>query len=218
LTTPTSLPSDCEPELVNRIVAGDRTALAELFDLHRNRLWRIVNFRLDTRLRGRIDADDILQESFLNAVRRMDRFFREASQSCFVWLRLIVTQTVADVHRAHLGTLKRNAGRDRSMHRPVDAGSTAASLSSCLMGKLTSPSGAAIRAEFGEIVDAAVQSMPDLDREVLAMRHFEELTNRETACVLGITEQAASMRYVRALGRLKDALRSIDAEAGNPTR
>ncbi|MCA9114196.1 MAG: sigma-70 family RNA polymerase sigma factor [Planctomycetaceae bacterium] len=212
----TQLPEDCEPELVNRIIAGDRTALAELFDLHRNRLWRIVNFRLDSRLRGRVDADDILQEAWLDAVRRMDRFLKEASQSCFVWLRLIVTQTLADVHRAHLGTQKRDAGRDRSIHRPLGAGSTAASLSSFLSGRLTSPSGAAIRAEQGEIVDAAVESMPELDREVLALRHFEELSNRETACVLEISEQAASMRYVRALGRLKEALRTIQNEPEKP--
>lgn len=205
---------DNESALVNRIIEGDRAALAELFDLHRNRLWRIVNFRMDPRLRGRVDADDILQEAFLNAVRRIDRFFREAAQSRFVWLRLIVTQTLADVHRAHLGTKKRNAGRDRSIHGSQSAGSTAASLSSCLAGKLTSPSGAAMRAEFGEIVDAAIESMPDLDREVLAMRHFEELTNRETACVLEITEQAASMRYVRALARLKEALRAVGTETG----
>lgn len=203
-----------ESELVNRIVRGDRDALAELFAQHRDRLWRMVNFRIDPRLHGRVDADDVLQEAYLSAAQRIDSFLQDASRSVFVWLRLIVSQTLIDVHRRHLGVKKRDARRDVSIHGGWDSASTSYSLSFHLLGHLTSPSSAAIRAELAQQLDAALETLSDLDREVLAMRHFEELSNQETAQVLGISEQAASIRYVRALGRLKGVMTAVAGAAG----
>lgn len=203
---------ELEATLVQKILRGDHSAFGDLFSLHRDRLWRIVQFRLDRRLRGRVDADDILQESYMNAVQRLDSFLIDASQSCFVWLRLIVSQTMIDIHRAHIGAQKRDARLDRSLHGGWDSASTSFSLSSHLMAQLTSPSSAAVRAEFSELVDTALTGMSELDREVLALRHYEELTNRETSQVLGITEQAASLRYVRALSRLRDVVTAVSGE------
>ena len=204
-----------ESELVNRIVRGDRDALAELFSLHRDRLWRMVNFRMDRRLHGRVDADDVLQEAYLNAAQRMDRFLQDASRSCFVWLRLIVSQTLIDIHRRHLGTQMRDARRDVSIHGGWGSASTSACLTFHLLGHLTSPSSAAMRAELAEQLDATLSTMSELDREILALRHFEELSNRETALVLNITEQAASIRYVRALARLKDLMSAVAGVSGD---
>jgi RNA polymerase sigma-70 factor (ECF subfamily) len=198
-----------ESELVNRVVQGDQQALAQLFDQYRERLWRTVNFRLDQRLHGRVDADDILQEAYLSAAQRISHFQPDASHSCFVWLRLIVSQTLIDIHRRHLGAKKRDASRDVGIHGGWNAESTSYSLSSLLLGHLTSPSHAALRQELSEQLESALSAMSDIDQEVLALRHFEELTNRETAQVLDISEQAASVRYVRALARLKDVLTAI---------
>jgi RNA polymerase sigma-70 factor (ECF subfamily) len=192
-----------ETALVNRILRGDCDALAALFSLHRDRLWRIVTFRIDRRLARRVDADDVLQEAYLRATQRMDRFLFDASRSPFIWLRLIVTQTLIDIHRRHLGSQARDARREVSTDGQWDSASTSASLAFNLVGHLTSPSSAAIRAEFTQQVDTALGAMNDLDKEVLALRHYEQLTNRETALVLNITEQAASQRYMRALKRLK---------------
>ncbi|QDT65601.1 ECF RNA polymerase sigma factor SigW [Calycomorphotria hydatis] len=198
-----------DPNLFSRIIAGDENALAELFSQYRSRLWRIVNFRIDPRLVGRVDPDDILQESWMNSAQRIDSFPKESSLSSFVWFRLIVNQTLIDVHRRHLSAQKRSAAKERSTTSGWSASSTTFSLSSHLLGHQTSPSEAAIREENAKMIDATLKDMSDVDREVLALRHFEELTNRETAEVLGMTEQAASVRYVRALKRLQQQLNSL---------
>lgn len=196
---------------IDRVIKGDQSALAKLFSLYRGRLWRIVNFRLDRRLAGRVDADDILQEAYLNAAQRMRRIVADNPRSFFIWLRMIVNQTMIDVHRRHLKTQIRDASRERSIDYGFGAASTSCSLSFHLLGHLTSPSQAAVRAELSEQIDAALTTMGELDREVLALRHFEELTNSETADVLGLTEQAASVRYIRAISRLR---RVVDAIPG----
>ncbi len=194
---------------VDRVLHGDEAALAELFSWHRERLWRIVNFRLDRRLAGRIDADDILQEAYLNAAQRMRHIVADNPRTFFVWLRMIVSQTLIDVHRRHLRTQARDAGRDRSIFGGWDSATTSHSLSMHLLGHLTSPSQAVLRAELSEQIDAALATMSELDREVLALRHFEELTNGETAEVLKLTEQAASVRYIRAITRLRSVLEAV---------
>ena len=194
---------------MNDVIHGDKEALGSLFDHFRDRLWRIVNFRLDQRLIGRVDADDILQESFINAEKRIEHFLHDSPDGFFIWLRLIVNQTLIDVHRRHLGTQARDASRERSLSGRWSPESTSFSLSHHLLGHLTSPSQAAVREELSQQLNIALKSMSGLDREVLALRHFEELSNSETARALEISEQAASLRYVRAIGRLKKILETI---------
>jgi RNA polymerase sigma-70 factor (ECF subfamily) len=201
--------SEEETRLLESVAAGDQNALAGLFSLHRDRLWRMVTFRMDPRLHGRIDADDVLQEAWLSAAQRIDHFLVDASRSIFVWFRLITSQTLVDIHRRHLGTQKRNAGQEFSIDRGWASSSTSTSLSFHLLDHLTTPSEAALRVEMSQKLNEALGDMKDLDREVLALRHFEQLSNREAAQVLGISEQAASDRYIRALGRLKQVLTSF---------
>jgi RNA polymerase sigma-70 factor (ECF subfamily) len=200
---------DEQDRLIERMLRGDEAALAQLFSFYRERLWRIVNFRLDRRLQGRVDADDVLQEAYLNAVQRMDRFLYDHPRSFLIWMRMIITQTLVDMHRRHLAAQKRDASRERSMYGHWPAASTSHALSFHLLGQLTSPSQAALRAELSEQIDLALAEMSDMDREVLALRHFEELSNIETAEVLGLSEQAASLRYIRAISRLRDVLEKI---------
>ncbi|MBL8850972.1 MAG: sigma-70 family RNA polymerase sigma factor [Planctomycetaceae bacterium] len=201
--------------LIDRVLHGDREALAAVFAAHRDRLWRIVSFRIDPRLRGRVDADDVLQEAYLNAERRIGHVIQDAPEGLFVWFRMIVSQTLAEIHRRHLGVQRRDPMREQSLHAGWSADATSFSISSHLFGHLTSPSQAALRKELSEQLEFALSSMEELDREVLAMRHFEELSNRETAHALGLTEQAASARYVRALTRLQHIIKAIPGIGGN---
>lgn len=202
-------PSSRIAELINRILRRDAEALAELFSIYRPRLWRMVNFRLHPRLHGRVDADDVLQDAWLMAVDRIDYFLRDASHSSFIWFRMIVQQSLVAMHRRHLGAEKRDATRDVPVHGGWDSGSTSSSMAFHLSGHMTSPSSAVNRAEMAAKLDAILQGMNDIDREVLALRHFEELSNSETARVLNMSEQAASGRYIRALGRLKEILQVL---------
>ena len=192
--------------LAHRLKYGDREALAALFSQYQERLWRMVNFRMDRRLLGRIDADDVLQDAYVAAAERLRHYAGESSASPFVWLRMIVLQTLTDVHRHHLGAQMRDADREvdlRGCRYPL---STTASLAALLVGNMTSPSQAAAREEMLDQVEQVIAAMDPLDREVLALRHFEELGNSEVAEVLGIQQKAASIRYIRALRRLRAIL------------
>jgi RNA polymerase sigma-70 factor (ECF subfamily) len=130
----------------------------------------------------------------------------DPSMPVFVWLRMITNQRLIDVHRRHLGAKMRDAGQEVSLHRHDVSGGTSMSMAVHLVGHLTSPSQAAIRAELETRLETALNEMDPIDREVLALRHFEELTNNEVAEVLGIQKAAASNRYVRALKRLREIL------------
>ncbi|MGE3175644.1 MAG: sigma-70 family RNA polymerase sigma factor [Planctomycetota bacterium] len=189
---------DVDEALLARLRAGDDSAFGPLFEAQRDRLRRMIQFRLDPRLVGRVDPEDVVQEVFLDAQKRLYAF-REDAQSLPFWLRLVAQQTLIDLHRRHLGALKRNAARER-----VFAHSHG--LSGFLAGSLTSPSQAAMRDELRQQLHAALEAMDEIDREVLTLRHFEDLGNKEVAELLGIGENAASNRYVRALGRLKGLL------------
>jgi RNA polymerase sigma-70 factor (ECF subfamily) len=204
----TELSRDCEA-LLTRLKAGDRQALAELFSRSRERLWRTVQFRLDRRLQGRVDPDDVLQEAYVAAADRIEHFVGNSSASLYVWLRLIVAQTMIDVHRRHLGAQMRDADREVSLQGVRLPQATSSCLAIQLSGRLTSPSGAAIREENARQLEEVLGQMDPIDREVLALRHFEELTNSEVAEVLGIQQKAASIRYVRAVRRLKAILSQL---------
>ena len=127
----------------------------------------------------------------------------------FLWLRFLVGQRLAEQHRQHLGAQARDAGREVSLYRGAMPETTTAALAAQLLGRLTSPSQAAIRAERKIRLQEALNSMDPIDREVLALRHFEQLSNGETATVLGLDKSAASKRYARALIRLKEILAAL---------
>ncbi len=191
-------------DLVDRLRGGDQQVLGVLFARYRDQLHRMVQFRLDRRLRGRIDASDVLQDTFLDAAQHVDRFIDQPELPLVVWLRIMTSQRLIDLHRRHLGAKKRNAGQDVSLHQPALYEATSACIAIQLADDLPTPSAEAQLGERVQKLEEVLDRMDPLDREVLALRHFEELNNGEVAEILGLSKSAASNRYVRALKRLKD--------------
>jgi RNA polymerase sigma-70 factor (ECF subfamily) len=195
-------------DLLRSAKEGDEGALAALFTRYRERLKQMVCLRLDRRLTGRVDASDVLQEAYLEAHKRLPEYSDKA-MPFFLWLRLVTGQKLIDVHRHHLGAKMRDAGQEVSLYRGALPQATSASLAAHLLGKVTSATQAAIRAEHQLLVQDALNSMDPLDREVLVLRHFEQMSNDEAALTLDIKKSTASQRYIRALRRLKEILSSI---------
>jgi RNA polymerase sigma-70 factor (ECF subfamily) len=198
--------SDDSEHLLRRAASGDQAALAALWQRHRARLRQMVRLRLDRRLQGRVDPSDVLQEAYLDLATRLDDYARDRPMPTYLWLRLVTGQRLAQVHRQHLGAALRDAGREVSLYRGALPAASSASLAAQLLGRLTTASQAAVRAERQLQLQAVLNGMEAMDREILALRHFEGLTNGESAAVLGLSKTAANNRYIRALGRLRDLL------------
>jgi RNA polymerase sigma-70 factor, ECF subfamily len=194
----------------------DRQALAPLFDQHRDRLRRMVELRLDPRLRGRLDASDIVQEAFLDIAGDLDAYLAEPKLPLLLWLRLHIGRRLAKLHREHLGTLIKDAGREISLYQGALPQTSSAALASMLLGRHAAPTEAAQRAERLLRVQEALNSLDPVDREVLALRHFEQLNRAEVAAVLGLSQDAGAKRYFRALKRLKDVLATMAGGSEGP--
>ncbi len=195
--------------LLQRAVAGDGGAADALLAPYRERLRRMAELRLDRRLRGRVDADDIVQETFLEAMRRLPDYAAKPDMSFPVWLRFLAGQQLVDAVRHHLGVQKRDAGMEVSLYRGPMPEASSASLASLLLGRLTTPSQAAVRIETQLQVQEVLNCMDPLDREVLVLRHFEHLNNNEVAELLGLGKSAASKRYVAALKRMHQIMSQL---------
>jgi RNA polymerase sigma-70 factor (ECF subfamily) len=199
--------------LLQRALGGDCAALAELFERHRGRLEQMVRLRLDRRLQGRLDPADVLQEAYLDVARRFPEYRADPALPFFLWLRLLTGQRLVDLHRHHLGAKMRNAALEVSLYRGDLPRASSASLAELLLGRLTTASRAAIRAETQLRVQEALNGMDATDREVLVLRHFEMLSNEETAQVLGLKPSAASNRHLRALKRLKEIMAQVSGSS-----
>ncbi|WP_372720049.1 sigma-70 family RNA polymerase sigma factor [Novipirellula sp.] len=193
-------------DLEQSLRRGEVTHFSDAFALHRERLWQIIHFRLNDQVRARVDADDVVQEVYLDAEKRLSHFLSGDFPSFFLWLRLVAQQTLSRVHRRHLATESRSTLRESGASFGSDWGKTSACLSQRFVAHLTSPSQAAVKKELIAEVRNSLETMNEIDREVVALRHFEELTNQEVAIELGISPKAASIRYVRALERLRNVL------------
>jgi RNA polymerase sigma-70 factor (ECF subfamily) len=193
-------------DLLQRAAGGDEQALRELFSRYRDRLKRMVHLRLSRRLQGRVDDSDVLQESFLEIAKRLKEYVRNPAVPFFLWLRHMTGLKLSEIHRRHLGTQLRDADREVSLHRGGLPEADSVSLAAQLLGKLTTPSQAAIKAEMRLHVQEALNSMDPIDREVLALKHFEQLSTSEIAEVLGMSKAGAGSRYLRAIKRLREIL------------
>jgi RNA polymerase sigma-70 factor (ECF subfamily) len=201
-------PNDSD-DLLRRAASGDGAALPALWERHRARLRQMVQLRLDRRLQGCVDPSDVLREANLDLAARLPDYARDRPMPTYLWLRLVTGQRLMQVHRHHLGAAMRDAGREVSLYRGALPQASSASLAAQLLGRLTTASQAAIRAERQLQLQAVLNGMDPMDREILALRHFEELSNGEAAEVLGLSKTAANKRYVRALGWLRDLLEHV---------
>jgi RNA polymerase sigma-70 factor (ECF subfamily) len=199
-------------ERVRLASQGDEGSWQALVSESRQRLRRMVAFRLDQRLQGRIDPSDVLQDAYLEAWQDLGAYLRVPSVPFFLWLRGIAGNKLRELHRHHLGTQMRDPRREVSIYDGALPETTTTALAAGLLGNLTHASEEAIRLELRLRLQDALNAMDPLDREVLALRHFEQLSPAETAQVLGIKEKAAGMRYVRALRRLREILKSLNQD------
>lgn len=200
--------------LLDAVRGGDQAALAALFSEYRDRLRRMVEFRLDARLKGRISTSDVLQEAYIDALKRLPHYQADPDVPFFIWLRTVTVQRLIDVHRFHLGAQARDAAKEVRLGGG-DSIEASTEKMAVLVGDLTSPSQAAERGEVMGRLREALDGLDPTDREVLALRHFEELSNVEVAALLGIQNAAASKRYVRAIERLKHALEGMPGFGGD---
>jgi RNA polymerase sigma-70 factor (ECF subfamily) len=201
--------------LLREAAQGDPERLGALLEQHRPRLRRMVALRLDPRLHGRIDPSDVIQEAYLEASARLAEYLRQPTMPFFLWLRFLAGQKLVTLHRHHLGRQMRDAGREVSLYRGRLPEASSATLAAQLLGHEARPSEAAIRAELKVRLQEALNRMDPLDREILALRHFEQLSLAETAQVLGLTESGACRRHLRALKRLKEILSGLPGGLGD---
>ncbi len=187
-------------------------AVAQIFSRYRDQLRRMVRFRIDHRLLRRVDYDDVLQDAYLEVSRRIQDYIDQPTVPFFVWARQITMQVLIDMHRRHLGATMRDISLEVSLRGRGMEHTTSYSLAAHLIGNVTSPSQAAVRDEAIVELREALDQMDDIDREVLVLRHLEELNNNDVADVLGLTKSTASKRYVRALKRLKSLLSKMTTD------
>jgi RNA polymerase sigma-70 factor (ECF subfamily) len=199
--------SEAQSLLALRGGADRQRALGDLFTSHRQRLRQFIDLRLDHRLRDVIDPSDVLQEAYMVAAKRLEEYLADPRVPFYLWLRLVTGQKLHEIHEQHLDVQKRDPRRKVSLNaaQPPDASSIA--LAARLANEAGTPSDAAMRAERKERVRAAIEAMEPADREIVALRFYESLSNAEAAGLLGIQEEAARKRYLRAMKRLKRALR-----------
>jgi RNA polymerase sigma-70 factor (ECF subfamily) len=192
-------------ELLRRIGEGDRSARGALLERHQGRLRRMIALRIDPRLAARLDPSDVVQETLAEADRRLDAYLRDRPLPFYPWLRQIAWDRLVEQHRRHVRAARRSVAREEG--RPPGLSSeSAAELAAHLLGRGESPSAGVRRREVEARVRAALEALPS-DREVLLLRYVEQLSAREVAAVLKISEEAAKKRALRALQRLRDLLK-----------
>jgi RNA polymerase sigma-70 factor (ECF subfamily) len=185
--------------------------LAAEFQRHRDRLRRMIELRLDARLKGRIDPSDVLQETWLDAARRVAECPQQNSTDPFLWLRFLAGQKLLEVHRRHFQVQARDAGREQRLGHVSSAEADTSTIACELLDSLTPPEMAAERNELLEKLQTALEGLEPLDREILVLRHFEQLSAVEIAECVGLPEWTCRRRYLSALRLLR---RMIDHESG----
>lgn len=193
-------------ELQNAARRGDRHALATLFESYRPRLERMIRVRLDTRLLRRVDPADVLQETFLEVQQKFEQYLTTSELPLFLWFRLETGQKLLKLHRFHLRAQVRSVDQEVSLHRGGAPSVTSLSLADRIVDRVSTASRIASKDELRAQVQEALNQMNEVDREILVLRHFEEMSNSETAMILGISSTAAANRHVRALERIRRVL------------
>ena len=192
-------------ELLRRVSHGDNPARNQLLAKHRGRLRKFIGFRMDRRLAARVDPSDIVQDVLTEADRKLPDYMQHRPLPFYPWLRQIASDRLIELHRQHVQARKRSVRREELEVRALPDESLA-ELASRLVTTSTSPSQRLLRKEVQHRMRAALERLPIRDREVLELRHLEQLSVAETAAVLGLSQAAVKTRHLRALERLRDLL------------
>ncbi len=193
-------------QLLDRVRNGEADAVDRLLTAQREPLRRMIGARLDPALAARVDASDVVQDVLLEASRRLNDYLRNPVMPFGLWLRHIAKDHVIDAHRRHRQAQRRSMDREQPLAPAVLADHSSLELAGQLLDREVTPATAAVRHELQARLQDAIAALGDDDREVILMRHAEQLSNQEVASLLGLTEAAASMRYLRAVRRLRETL------------
>jgi len=191
--------------LLQRAADGDGQAVQELLVRHRDRLRRMISVRMDPRLAPRLDPSDVVQEALADASRKLPDYLAQRGCAFYPWLRGIAWERLIQLHRYHIGTQRRSVTREEPGDMELPDASTML-LASRLAGSESSVGARMVRKELRQRVRQALEQLAPGDREVVVLRHLEQLSFQEIAGVLGVTEAAAQSRYRRAVERLHDLL------------
>jgi RNA polymerase sigma-70 factor (ECF subfamily) len=192
-------------ELLDQVRQGESQAVDRLLSRHRKPMRRMIDMRLDPAIAPRVDASDIVQDVLLEASRRLAEYLRDPAMPFHLWLRHIAKDHIIDAHRRHRQAQRRSVDREQSL-KPALADRSSVELIGQFVDRELTPATAALRQEMEKRFQEAIATLNDDDREVILMRHFEQLSNQEVATALGLSEAAASMRYLRAIRRLRAVL------------
>jgi RNA polymerase sigma-70 factor (ECF subfamily) len=192
---------------------GDAAARNQLLERHREALRRMIALRMDPRIARRVDASDIVQDVLVEANRRLTDYLEQARMPFHLWLRHLARDRMIDAHRMHRGAARRSTDREQPLDRAATGDRSALDLAAFICDRQLTPAAAATHHELEERFQAAIELLDDADREVILMRHFEQLTNGEVAQALELSDAAAGMRYLRAMRRLRDLLHEPPSEA-----
>ncbi len=195
-------------ELLAKAKDGNDSAVNQLMDRHRNSLRHLIRMRLDARIQKRVDVSDVIQDVLVEANRRLETYIGNPIMPFHLWLRQIAKDRIIDAHRRHRVSAKRSVDREQGMVIPRGHDHSSIQLASLLGDGQLTPAAAALQKEMAAKVEAAISNLDDKDCEIITMRHYEHLTNQEIGKVLGLTEPAASMRYLRAIKRLKTLMQN----------
>lgn len=204
--------SDQTQELLSVARRGDADAVNRLLERHREALRRMIDMRLDRRIRQRVDASDVVQEVLVDAHRRMNDYLSNPAMPFHLWLRQMAQDRLIDAHRRHRDAARRSLDREQPLAIAGTDDRSTIELAAQIWDRELTPAAAATVRELQQRFAEAVEKLDEQDREVVLMRHFEQLSNGEVAETLGLTAPAASMRYLRAMRRLRELL---DAEGGD---
>ena len=193
-------------ELLLQAKAGNADAVDRLLAKHREPVRRMIDLRLDPAIAQRLDASDVVQDVLIEASRRLQDYLKSPPMPFHLWLRHIAKDHIIDAHRRHHQAQKRGVDREQPIHRPAFGDHSSLELAAQLMDHELTPASAAIQQEMQRRLREAIGQLDEDDREVILMRHYEMLANQEAAAALGLTEAAASMRYLRAVRKLRDLL------------
>jgi RNA polymerase sigma-70 factor (ECF subfamily) len=201
-----------EPLQTNELLAlakdGDASAVNQLMDRHRNSLRHLVRMRLDAKILKRVDVSDVVQDVLVEANRRLQRYLGDPIMPFHLWLRQIAKDRIIDAHRRHRVSAKRSVDREQAMVAPRGYDQSSIHLASILGDNRLTPAAASLQKEMARKVESAISLLEEKDCEIVVMRHYENLTNQEIGKVLGLSEPAASMRYLRAIRKLKVILQN----------